>query len=380
MHKLKNRKLLSIFMAGMISYACISIDNIYANENSDIVEIDSSVEDTNDTMDEENNNIEVEVSNTNTDVDNSENEDNSEVEVKDILINDINNSENIGLNIKTQGNITKIQDNKIYIKDESGEGIVYLENISVNNLNIGDSISIIGNINQIENENSSINAVIVNDVNNIELIITEETPNEDKDTNVEVDEGLDKEENNKPSNQNNPSGPTGSQSSQNPSFNTNSSKPSGSSIPSTQTIIEEVVVNTIKGKTIVTIKNDLTSAQWEKVNEQLEEKNIKVKDLKNNKIRITQVNDESGDNIWIVNDPRMLDSEEEEVNTIGKDITDTLLYSEYDVSESKWNTIVEDVESGSAKIKYDSDKNIKVIYQKNSGKDSIITLNRIETE
>ena len=39
-----------------------------------------------------------------------------------------------------------------------------------------------------------------------------------------------------------------------------------------------------------------------------------------------------------------------------------------------------DVESGRAKIKYDSDKNIKVIYQKNSGKDSTITLNRIETE
>ena len=355
MHKMKNKKLLSIFMAGIISYACLNIDNTYANENGNTsdIEIDSSIQ-------EDNTNIDI--------------------EIKDIVVNDINNIDNIGLNIKTIGTITNIEENKIYIKDESGEGIVYLENISVNNLNIGDSISIIGNINQIENENSSINVVIVNDVNNIELIITEETPNEDKDTNVEVDEGLDKEENNKPSNQNNPSGPTGSQSSQNPSFNTNSSKPSGSSIPSTQTIIEEVVVNTIKGKTIVTIKNDLTSAQWEKVNEQLEEKNIKVKDLKNNKIRITQVNDESGDNIWIVNDPRMLDSEEEEVNTIGKDITDTLLYSEYDVSESKWNTIVEDVESGSAKIKYDSDKNIKVIYQKNSGKDSIITLNRIETE
>ena len=170
MHKLKNKKLLSIFMAGMISYACISIDNIYANENFNKVEIDSSVEDTNDTTDEDNNNIE-EDSNANTDVDNSENKDenNSEVELKEILVNEINNSENIGLNIKTQGNIINIQDNKIYIKDESGEGIVYLENISVNNLNIGDCISVIGMVNQIDNEN----LVIVNDVNNIDLVITE---------------------------------------------------------------------------------------------------------------------------------------------------------------------------------------------------------------
>ena len=71
---------------------------------------------------------------------------------------------------------------------------------------------------------------------------------------------------------------------------------------------------------------------------------------------------------------------EEETKTIGTEITQTLLYSEYDVSENKWNTIVEDVESGSAKIKYDSDKNIKVIYQKGNGKDYTITLNKIETE
>ena len=44
MHKLKNRKLLSIFMAGIISYLCISIDNIYADENSNKVEIDNTVE------------------------------------------------------------------------------------------------------------------------------------------------------------------------------------------------------------------------------------------------------------------------------------------------------------------------------------------------
>lgn len=352
MHKLKNRKLLSIFMAGIISYSCISIDNIYADENSNKVEIDNTVEDSNNTTNGDNNEIESEDSNINTDIDSSENENNSEVELKNILVNDINNSDNIGLNIKTQGNITKIQDNKIYIKDESGEGIIYLDGISVNNLNIGECISVIGIVSQLDKEN----VVIVNDVNHIELIIIEGNQNEDTDK-----ENINKDESSKP---------------KQPSKSQSASKPSSKGKTS-KSDIEEVTVNSIKGKDAIVIEDDLTSAQWEKVKLQLEENNIKVKDLKNNKIRITEINNESGDNIWIVNDPRMLDSEA--IKTIGTEITDTLLYSEYDVTESKWNTIVDDVKSGSAKVKYDSDKNIKVIYQKGSGKDYIITLNRIET-
>lgn len=362
MHKLKNKKLLSIFMAGIISYACISIDNIYANENSDIIEIDSSSEDTNNedtnnNVDEEDNNIDIEDSNNDTDIDDSENEDkdddNLQLELKNISVNEINNIDNIGLNIKTQGSINKIQDNKIYIKDESGEGIIYLDGISVNNLNIGECISIIGIVNQKDNEN----VVIVNDVNNIKLVIIEENPIED--TNKD---NSNKSENSKP----------------NQSNKTQSTSKSNSKENTSKLDVEEVTVNSIKGKDAIVIEDDLTSAQWEKVKLHLEQNNIKVKDLKNNKIRITQVNNESGDNIWIVNDPRMLDSED--TKTIGSEIIDTLLYSEYDVTESKWNTIVEDVECGIAKVKYDSDKNIKVIYQNSNGKDSIITLNRTELE
>lgn len=362
MHKLKNKKLLSIFMAGIISYSFTSIDNIYANENLDKIEIDNSSEDTNNedsnnNVDEEDNNIEIEDSNNDTDIDDSENEnkddDNLDLELKNILVNEINNIDNIGLNIKTQGNITKIQDNKIYIKDESGEGIIYLDGISVNNLKIGEYISIIGIVNQKDNEN----VVIVNDVNNIELVIVEEKPIEDTNKG-----NINKSENSKPSQ------PNKSQSISKPNSNENNPKVE----------IEEVTVNSIKGKEIIVIEDDLTSAQWEKVKLHLEQNNIKVKDLKNNKIRITQVNNESGDNIWIVNDPRMLDLEE--TKTIGTEIIDTLLYSEYDVTESKLNTIVEDVECGIAKVKYDSGKNIKVIYQNSNGKDSIITLNRTELE
>ena len=105
-------------MAGMISYACISIDNIYANENFNKVEIDSSVEDKNDTTDEDNNNIE-EDSNANTDVDNSENK--LEVELKEILVNEINNSENINRNID------KIE-NWFRVRLNSDDAKVYIEN------------------------------------------------------------------------------------------------------------------------------------------------------------------------------------------------------------------------------------------------------------
>jgi len=354
MHKIKNKKLLSIFMAGIISYACVGIDNIYANENSNNIEIDSSIENNN--------------------TDNNESEDNTEVELKEILVNDINNADNIGLNIKTKGNITKIEENKIHVKDESGEGIVYLEDISINNLKVGDCISIIGIVNQIE----ELNVVVVNDVNNIDLVIIEDnTTNEDNKTedNLVEEENKDNISNDET---NKPNKPSTNQNQSKPSNSGNVSKPSNN-VDTSKSNIEEIVVNSIKGKDAIVIEDDLTSAQWEKVKLNLEENNIKVKDLKNNKIRITQVNNNLGDNIWIVNDPRMEDLEEE-TKTIGTEITQTLLYSEYDVSESKWNTIVEDVESGSAKIKYDSDKNIKVIYQKGNGKDYTITLNRIETE
>jgi len=354
MHKIKNKKLLSIFMAGIISYACVGIDNIYANENSNNIEIDSSIENNN--------------------TDNNESEDNTEVELKEILVNDINNADNIGLNIKTKGNITKIEENKIHVKDESGEGIVYLEDISINNLKVGDCISIIGIVNQIE----ELNVVVVNDVNNIDLVIIEDnTTNEDNKTedNLVEEENKDNISNDET---NKPNKPSTNQNQSKPSNSGNVSKPSNN-VDTSKSNIEEIVVNSIKGKDAIVIEDDLTSEQWEKVKLNLEENNIKVKDLKNNKIRITQVNNNLGDNIWIVNDPRMEDLEEE-TKTIGTEITQTLLYSEYDVSESKWNTIVEDVESGSAKIKYDSDKNIKVIYQKGNGKDYTITLNRIETE
>ena len=382
MHKIKNKKLLSILMSGIISYACVGMDDIYANENSNKVEVESNIKGTNSTIKEDNN--------TDTDVDNSENKDESnlQVELKNIFVSEINNSENIGLTIKTKGNITKIEENKIYIKDESGEGIVYLENISVNNLKAGDCISITGIVNQIED----INVVSVNDVGNIELVINEDnttdeenktednttdnTTNEDDKTEDDLVEE-DNKDNSSNHEANKPNKLNTNQNQSRPSNSNNVSKPN-TNTDTSKLNKEEIVVNSIKAKDAIIIESDLSLAQWESVKLNLTENNIKVKDLKNNKIRITQVNNELGDNIWIVNDPRKLDLEE--IKTIGIDITQNVLYSDYDVSESKWNTIVEDVKSGSCKIKYDSDKNIEVIYEKSNGKDEIITLNRIKTE
>lgn len=348
MHKFKNKKLLSIFLAGMISYISLNISDIYATGNSnslDIIEGSEDIEkdevETEDSNDSNDNNSETEDSNTNN-------------EIKTISVSDINNDENIGLNIKTKGSIINISGNKINIKDETGEGLVCIEEISVSNLQIGDIISVQGIIDKRDNQN----VVIINDVNNLELIISEEKPSEDNDT--------DDNKNNKPD-----------QSINKPSQSTGQSKPSGQG-SSSKTSTEEITVNGIKGKDPIIIETDLTTEQWEKVKLQLENNNIKVKDLKNNKIRISKVNNNSGDNIWIVNDPRMLYSEE--TKTIGVEIVDALLYSEYDVSENTWNTIVEDVKNGDAKIKFDSEKNVKVIYQKSDKKDSIITLERIVLE
>ena len=363
MHKLKNKKLLSIFLAGIISYSSVSIGKVYAEEikNNAGNEIIENNTDSYDSVEDTDNNR--------TDNNDYLDEEENITEAKIIKVSEINNIDNIGLNVSTQGSIINIQDNKIYIKDETGEGVICFDGISVNNLQVGDTISITGIINQIDNENT----VVINDINNIDLILKEEIQDEDinQDENIVEDDESDKVEdssddekdkNNKPSNSTNKP----SQSSSN----------KGGQVSSSKLNTEEVVVNAIKSKSEIVIENDLTSAQWEKVKLHLGEKNIKVKDLENNKIRITQVNNECGDNIWIVNDPRMLDSDV--INTIGTDITNTLLYSEYDVSESKWNAIVEDVQNGNAKIKYDTDKNVKVIYQKDDDKDYIITLNRIQ--
>lgn len=360
MHKLKNKKLLSIFLAGIISYSSLSIGRSYAEEIKDNT-TNESIENNSGSYDSEDNI---------NDEDSLEEEENI-IEAKDIKVNEINNTDNIGLNVKTQGSIINIQENKIYIKDETGEGSIYLDKISVNNLQIGDTISVIGIITQIDNENT----IVINDINNIDIILNEEIQEEEtqdeeiENENITEDEEVQEDKSDKVEN----SSEDKKDKNNKPSSSTSNKT---TKVTSSKSDEEELVANSIKSKSEIIIESDLTSAQWEEIKLQLENKTIKVKDLENNKIRITQVSNECGDNIWIVNDPRMLDSEES--NTTSNYILDTILYSEYDVSESKWNSIVEDVENKIAKIKYDSEKNLKIIYQKSDDKDYILTLNKVD--
>lgn len=341
MHRLKIKKLLSLFLAGMIATVNMSIQCIYAE-------------------DELNNNTEQEI---------------VTQETKSIVVNDINNAENLNLKVKTQGTITKIDGSSIYIKDDSGEGVVFLENTTVNEIKEGDIIEVIGPV----IEKNGKHTILIENIN-----VISSSPGDDNSPENETDEPdtpttkPEEENSNKPSDSNETNKP-----------NVPNNKPSSSSgnnstqngiIQSAKLSTEVIVSNNVIGKEHIIISSDLTESQWTKVKSALEDSNIKVKDLPENKIRITKVSAEKGDTIWIVNDPRMLDSKEESVNIVNSKsivIINSINYEEYDVTESKWNSIVDDIIDGNAKVKSLNNQDMKIIYTKSSGEDSTITLTKI---
>ena len=109
MHKMKNKKLLSIFMAGIISYACLNIDNTYANENGNTsdIEIDSSIQ-------EDNTNIDI--------------------EIKDIVVNDINNIDKINDEVLIQNSLL-FDNNEIEVcnfpfnENKTGNEVAYIRKV-----------------------------------------------------------------------------------------------------------------------------------------------------------------------------------------------------------------------------------------------------------
>ena len=142
----------------------------------------------------------------------------------------------------------------------------------------------------------------------------------------------------------------------------------------------EVVSNNVIGKAVINISSELTDSQWEKVKTALEEGYIKVKDLPNNKIRITKVSSEKGDTIWLVNDPRLLDIEVEEVDIVNSKsivLVNSINYEDYDITQTKWNSIVDDIIDGNVKIKLLSNGDLKTIYTKSSGEDSTSTISKL---
>lgn len=335
MHKLKNKKLLSLCLAGLIAIVSVGTQYIYAED---------------------------EISNNEQEI--------VTQEVKTIAVNDINNAENLDCNVKTQGTITKIDGSIIYIRDDSGEGAVFLESIVVENIKVGDVIEVAGIITAKESQN----VILVNSESDLTIISASEEDTEVPDEETEIpDDSITNPEGenntNKPSSSNKPSGSM--------SGGSGSNSSQGSSSQSNNSSEEVIVSNNVKGKEPITVSTDLTEAEWNKVKSALEDGDIKVKDLPNNKIRITKVSLEKGDTIWIVNDPRMLDSEDEVVNIVNsKSIVtiNSVNYEDYDVTETKWSTIVNDIIDGYAKIKILDSDDLKIIYAESSGEDSTITI------
>ncbi|MGL5313677.1 MAG: hypothetical protein ACRC92_10555 [Peptostreptococcaceae bacterium] len=335
MHKLKNKKLLSLCLAGLIAIVSVGTQYIYAED---------------------------EISNNEQEI--------VTQEVKTIAVNDINNAENLDCNVKTQGTITKIDGSIIYIRDDSGEGAVFLESIVVENIKVGDVIEVAGIITAKESQN----VILVNSESDLTIISASEEDTEVPDEETEIpDDSITNPEGenntNKPSSSNKPSGSM--------SGGSGSNSSQGSSSQSNNSSEEVIVSNNVKGKEPITVSTDLTEAEWNKVKSALEDGEIKVKDLPNNKIRITKVSLEKGDTIWIVNDPRMLDSEDEVVNIVNsKSIVtiNSVNYEDYDVTEAKWSTIVNDIIDGYAKIKILDSDDLKIIYAESSGEDSTITI------
>ena len=335
MQKLKNKKLLSLFLAGMIATVSMGLQDIYAEDELD-------------------NNTDQEI---------------VTQETKSIVVNDINNAENLNLKVKTQGTITKIDGSSIYIKDDSGEGVVFLENITVNEIKEGDTIEVTGTV--VEQESK--NVILIDNLNVISTSPDEDNNNPENEPDTPTtnpEEG----NNNKPSDSDEAS--DSKVPSNKPSSSSGNNSSQGVLVQSANSSTEVIVSNNVAGKDPITISSDLTESQWTKVKDALEEGSIKVKDLPKNKIRITKVSTEKGDTIWIVNDPRKLDTEEEATNAVNNKsliILESINYEEYDMTESKWNSISDDIIDGNAKIKVLDNQDLKIIYTKSEKEDSTTT-------
>lgn len=372
MHKIKNKKILQIILAGLVAMTSTT-PYIYANElttetitltnnNESNLEEDENIKD-------EGNNIE----NDDKEDSNDESDKGEDESILSINLIDITKDENLGKKVKVNVEVIDIEDNILVVKDLTGEAKLFLRDIENKEIKIGAKLIAIGEIENIDNNKYIIinnNANIQVDNSNIEDGNNDKNEDDDKKEDNDKNEGNtnteDKDENKKPQSNNQSS----SQTKPNQSTNSNNQLNEGGNNSNTQNNMTPSV-NVVYARKYTTISTDLTSTQWNKVKTALEEGLIKVVDLPNNKIRIKYVSNGYGDKVWIVNDPRGLDEEsEEKVKVIGTSLIDSITYTNYDISESAWNTIVEDVENGTAKLKILEDERLKVIYNKNSKVDT----------
>lgn len=356
---IKNKKLIPIIFSGCIALG-INNSHIYALDNNLKEKNNENTEDS--VIEEDNSSTEDSLDKDESNGDSNESFPDADInKVNVITLDKIKDAQYIDKKVKVNGIVKFIESNKILIADSFGQGTLYLNNIDLSSISISDTVTATGVVQIIDN-----NAYIVVD-NSSNLEIKKNNDTEDKEDGNENLPGNNGEKPNINSGQSH----EGSGGAQKPG-NLPSSSNSGVSL-SQSFYIKQTYARIVK-----TISTDLTSSQWEKVKTAIEKGCVKVVDLPNNKIRIKQVSDGYGDRVWIVNDPRQLDANEEEniVKTIGIEAMKELSYKNYDITQSKWNLIFEDVEKGNAKFKVLDNGDLKVIYSKSGKLDETITINK----
>lgn len=353
MHKIKNKKIIAILLNSLIAISTVNL-NIYADDKVNLKDYNTKLMQKE--SDSENNN---------------DNENSDELEPISIEIKEIYNSENLGKTVKIEGTIESIENNIINIKDEESDASIYLKEIEINNLTENNIIIAIGKI-ELINDNIYLVIYRVKDIQKQESVEgDEDDKTEDDKTEDNNNIGDDKPiEDSKEENKNNNSQNTGTK----PNID-NDKVVNMENVSIEQQNNNVITTKKIYARNYINISYNLSESQWNEVKAALENEYIKVVDLPNNKIRIKKVANKYGDKVWIVNDPRLLDKEEM-AYTIGLDIIENISREAYDISEYKWNIIIENVKNGSAKIKSDKD-NLKVIYNKKGKSDSTIIIKKI---
>ena len=323
----KNKKIISIITCGLIALSATN-SNIYAVEDN--LKAKESIDNNEDSSQEDSSSSEEDSSDKDDSTD-DENQDNNINEVITITLDKLKDVEYIGKKVKVSAVIQNIESNKLSIKDNSGEGVLYLNNIDLSSISISDTVIATGLVEFIDGATY----IVVSSPSDLEIIKNSDTEEDDKKDEVEND------------NSNNESNKPGTGSTQKPGISSGVQTPNNNFASSNNTSSQVSSIKQIYVRTVKTINTDLTSSQWSKIKSAIEEGLIKVVDLPENKIRIKQVSNGYGDRVWIVNDPRGLDEEIEEITrTIGLDKINELSYKDYDVTETRWNNILEDIEDG----------------------------------
>lgn len=354
MHSFLNKKLIASIVVG--SSLIGAANPIFALNNDDFKTNSSNEESSNGDSSEDNSGDTSNGEDTGKDESDDDSGDNSDdntnTETKLTLISDIT-KENEGKECTVTATVNSLNNNIVNVSDSSGSGNLYLEFSLESSLKEGDIVIAKGTIKYL-NEQA--------------YLFIESAEN------LTIEENFDSSDSNENGDEQNNTNSSG----QKPSINTESNKtptlPQNQNGTNNQNTNIESTTPSVYARSYIYINYDLSSSQWKSIKTALENKKIKVRDLKDNQIMIKKVSDGYGDRVWIVNDPRELDKESvETTRTIGEDIAQSIDYNDYGLKESTWKTILSNVQNGNAKLKLTRDGDIKIIYSKSSKKDTTTT-------